>query len=123
MSIGDSVKPSQAYERLDEIYHGGAIDDFNFRTGRLTGAWSSALDGFEAVAPISRFMKNHPDVDYGAPGNLVHFIETFQGRSKRLYKKPFQLFCGALAANILMSIVKCSECATTAPSFTQGETS
>lgn len=90
MSMGDSVKPSQAYERLDEIYRAGAIDDFNFRTGRLTDAWSSAPVGCDAVAPIFRFMEDHPDIDYGVPGSLVHFIETFQGRYEPLLLASLQ---------------------------------
>ena len=34
----------------------------------------------EAVEAILRFMENHPDVDFGTPGPLVHFVEAFHAR-------------------------------------------
>jgi hypothetical protein len=40
----------------------------------------SNLSGFEAVEPILRVMENNPDADFGVPGPLVHFLETFYRR-------------------------------------------
>jgi len=34
-------------------------------------------DAVRAVAPILKLMETHPDVDFGTPGPLVHFVEQF----------------------------------------------
>jgi hypothetical protein len=36
--------------------------------------------GLEAVVPVLRFMEDHPAVDFGSPGALVHFVERFYGK-------------------------------------------
>jgi hypothetical protein len=46
----------------------------------LTDAWMSSGVGIESVEPILRFMETHPDIDYGVPGPLVHFVERFCDR-------------------------------------------
>ena len=45
---------------------------------------SCELTTAEAVEPILRFMESHPDVDYGAPGALVPFVEIFSGYEQKL---------------------------------------
>lgn len=35
--------------------------------------------GLDAVRTILRFMEDHPDLDFGLPGPLVHFAERFSG--------------------------------------------
>lgn len=44
-------------------------------------------DSLETVKRILTFMENHPDVDYGMPGPLVHYIERFflKGYEELLY--------------------------------------
>jgi len=44
-------------------------------------------DSLENVKRILTFMENHPDVDYGMPGPLVHYIERFflNGYEELLY--------------------------------------
>jgi hypothetical protein len=51
-------------------------DDFEFQSRGLTEQWSTGGAGMECVEPILRFMENHPNIDYGMPGPLVHFIES-----------------------------------------------
>lgn len=53
------------------------IDNFPFHSSELVDRWTSDGVGFEAVEPILQFMENHPDVDLGTPGALVHFSEKF----------------------------------------------
>lgn len=36
--------------------------------------------GLEAVEPILRMMERHPDLEFGSPGGLTHFMETFNGK-------------------------------------------
>ena len=38
---------------------------------------------FELVAPILEIIESNPDIDFGTPGNLVHFVEKF-------YKKGYE---------------------------------
>lgn len=56
-----------------------ASGDFLRNTYELTQKWSNASDSIDAVIPILRFMEDHPKNDYGTPGPLVHFLESFCG--------------------------------------------
>ena len=38
---------------------------------------------FELVAPILEIIESNPDIDFGTPGDLVHFVEKF-------YKKEYE---------------------------------
>ena len=38
---------------------------------------SEMPDSFETVEPILKLMEENPEVDYGMPGPLVHFLEQF----------------------------------------------
>ena len=49
--------------------------NFVFRSSQLVDLWKKAGVGPEAIIPVLRFMEQHPNVDFGAPGPLVHFIE------------------------------------------------
>lgn len=39
--------------------------------------------GLQAVEPLLQFMERHPFSDFGMPGSIVHFVETF-------YKKGYE---------------------------------
>lgn len=39
----------------------------------------SPLDEATQLPAVLSFMEEHPDVDYGGPGALVHFVEQFDG--------------------------------------------
>jgi hypothetical protein len=56
-----------------------AGDAFEARARVLTEKWTANGVGFEAVEPILRFMEAHGSIDFGSPGPLVHFVETFNG--------------------------------------------
>ncbi len=57
-----------------------ADPDFSARSSALADGWKARGLGGEVVEPILRFMESHPDIDYGAPGELVHYVERFLGR-------------------------------------------
>ena len=40
-------------------------------------------NSFELVAPILEIIESNPDIDFGTPGDLVHFVEKF-------YKKGYE---------------------------------
>jgi hypothetical protein len=81
-------------EQLEAIV---SADDFVSSTAGLTEAWSAANVSVESVEPILRFMEEHPELEYGMPGPLVHFIEDFylKGYVERLIesvgRKPTML--------------------------------
>ena len=54
-------------------------DDFVASSSDLVETWASEGAGVEAVESILRFIEEHPAVDFGSPGPLVHFTERFYG--------------------------------------------
>ena len=69
-----------AQEISNQLQGIALADDFAERTAELTENWSSAGVGIEAVEPILQFMEQHPAIDFGTPGPLVHFVEQFYGK-------------------------------------------
>lgn len=61
-------------------------DGFNYEQDGIVDELPLGTEGLELVAVILRFMEQHPDLDYGAPGPLVHYMEKFyrQGYEERL---------------------------------------
>jgi hypothetical protein len=70
----------------DQLEHIASDQDFLAESAELTDAWSSAGAGVETVEPTLRFMEDHPNIEYGTPGPLVHFVERFyqHGYEERL---------------------------------------
>jgi hypothetical protein len=64
----------------------GRLQGFGFDPGyierleELTEELRRCDDAELAVAPILRFIEEHPSQDLGAPGPLVHFVEQFYRR-------------------------------------------
>lgn len=52
-------------------------DDFRSALDALTDGWRARGVGIEGVEAALAFIAAHPDLDYGAPGALVHFAEEF----------------------------------------------
>lgn len=40
-------------------------------------------DGFETIEPLLKLLEDNPDVDFGSPGPIVHFVEKY-------YKKGYE---------------------------------
>ena len=55
-------------------------DDFSSSSSDLVDEWYAAGADLQTVEPILAFMERHPEVDYGTPGPLVHFVEKFYRR-------------------------------------------
>jgi hypothetical protein len=64
-------------EISEELESFSSAEDFKCSSAELTEAWRAAEVGIESVEPILRFMEKHPNLDYGLPGPLVHFVEEF----------------------------------------------
>lgn len=61
LALQDAITENQEYELADEI-----ID-----------AMEAFSQPFNLVAPILELIAKHPEVDFGSPGELVHFVEKF----------------------------------------------
>ena len=51
--------------------------DFPSDSEAIVDSWISGGIGFEAVSHVLRFIEGNPDINYGKPGALVHFLERF----------------------------------------------
>ena len=78
---------SQMDENLNELLVrlSDSILDENFMDVAydITEEIEGRTDAFDAVAPILKLIENNPAIDFGNPGPLVHFLETF-------YKKGYE---------------------------------
>ena len=61
LALQDAIAEDQEFELADEIIDAMELYD----------------QPFDLVAPILDFISKHPEVDFGAPGELVHFVERF----------------------------------------------
>jgi hypothetical protein len=75
--VPGSIKPKDITDQLEKI---AASEHFVADSIDLTERWEAAGVGIEGVEPIFRFMEQHPKIDFGTPGYLVHFVERFYGK-------------------------------------------
>lgn len=61
LALQDAIAEDQEFELADEIIDAMELYD----------------QPFDLVAPILDFISKHPEVDFGSPGELVHFVERF----------------------------------------------
>lgn len=54
--------------------------DFSVRLRELVNEWSVRNMSVDVVTPILQFLEDHPKIDLGMPGPLVHYAETFLSR-------------------------------------------
>jgi hypothetical protein len=66
-------------EIIDRLQSIASSDAFITRAYEMMKELSHAPDGSDAVEPILLFMERNPDLEYGTPGPLVHFVERFWG--------------------------------------------
>ena len=65
-------------EIADQLERLASSEDFATRSAELVDRLSSANVGSAAVEPILQFMEEHPSIEFGVPGALVHFAEKFR---------------------------------------------
>lgn len=61
LALQDAITEDQEFELADKIMD----------------AMVAYPQPFDLVAPILDFISKHPEVDFGSPGYLVHFVERF----------------------------------------------
>jgi hypothetical protein len=71
------MSSEEIYSQLEQI---AQSTDFAHESGELVRQWESKPAGSEILKTVFRFMESHPDLDFGAPGPLVHFLEDFSGK-------------------------------------------
>lgn len=69
MPLADDIR-----SQLAEI---ASAPHFDEASQTLVELWQKAGVGFEAVRPVLEFMEHRPEIDFGSPGALVHFIERY----------------------------------------------
>lgn len=69
--------PMSSQDIMGKLEDLASADDVVAVSYDLTDAWTAAGVGAESIEPILRFIEANPNLDYGAPGPLVHFMETF----------------------------------------------
>lgn len=70
------IPPQEIVRRLERI---SDAPHFESESNLLRNALVATNAGIEAVGAILEFMEAHPDIDYGLPGPLTHFVERFSG--------------------------------------------
>lgn len=58
--------------------HNAITEDQEFELAdEIVDAMEAYPQPFDLVDPVLDFISKHPEVDFGAPGKLVHFVERF----------------------------------------------
>jgi hypothetical protein len=84
-------------EITDQLERIASVHNFVAGSAALTESWSAAHVGIEAIEPVLQFIERHPDIDFGTPGPLVHFVEQYYGQGyeekllQSLARKPTML--------------------------------
>lgn len=65
-------------EHLNELKEALQEEDF-YLTDDIISKVKQEKDAFDYIEPLLRFMEDNPDLDYGQPGPVVHFMESFDG--------------------------------------------
>ncbi|WP_202556024.1 hypothetical protein [Paenibacillus silvestris] len=65
--------------RLKNALHEDIIEKSYYVTEKL----EMRKDGFDAIEPLLKLLEDNPDVDFGSPGPIVHFVEKY-------YKKGYE---------------------------------
>jgi hypothetical protein len=71
------MNSSELAERLRNATASGNFDD---EIGPIADALEERKAGVETIDVILRFMEDNPNLEYGTPGPLVHFMEKFYRR-------------------------------------------
>ncbi|HEY3448188.1 MAG TPA: hypothetical protein VGK67_17665 [Myxococcales bacterium] len=62
---------------LDHLKRAAKARDFAAASEAVVAELESSKLGMKAMPTILEFMEAHPDLDFGCPGALTHFVETF----------------------------------------------
>lgn len=68
---------------LDEIKAALQEEDF-YLTDNIISKVRHEKDAFDYIEPLLQFMEGNPELDFGQPGPIVHFMESFDGYEKLL---------------------------------------
>lgn len=65
------------------VHETGNQDEFVVTANEIRDELEIMENSFDAIEPILKLVERSPDVDYGGPGPLAHFMETY-------YKKGYE---------------------------------
>ena len=81
-------------KHIQEAYNADDEDDFTESLCEIRDELEETEDNFEAVAHVLRLIESNEDIEYGGPGPLAHFMESFYQKGyevqliKSLERKP-----------------------------------
>ena len=66
-------------EIVQSLNNIGNSSDFPQESGKLVSEWIRYPDRLVFMGVILRFMEDNPDLEYGTPGPVIHFMEEIDG--------------------------------------------
>ena len=76
---------NQIIEELNQFTINDSNDDLQLeRVHEMTDMLRSNTDGIHALESLIILLERHPNVEFGTPGEPVHFIENFPGHYEEL---------------------------------------
>ena len=63
--------------RYDKQLFEAILDEDFYKTNEIISMICRDDDGIEYIEKILTFMENNPEIDYGMPGPVVHYVERF----------------------------------------------
>ncbi|WLD93782.1 hypothetical protein [Alkalihalobacillus sp. AL-G] len=66
-------------KQLEILKNSVIKEDFIDIAYDVTEEIESYENAFDAIEPILKLVEQNPEVDFGSPGPLVHFVEQFHG--------------------------------------------
>ena len=71
------IDPATKEEIISRLQNAAKEDEEYYMDDDLIDAINEYPEPFELVEPILEIIGTHPRVDFGMPGDLVHFLEQF----------------------------------------------
>lgn len=62
---------------IEKLYDSVLHEDFKRISNNIIKELEEIPNAFDAIEPILKLMEANPNVDFGMPGPLVHFVEKF----------------------------------------------
>lgn len=64
-------------QQIDKLKNSISDKDFIYIADDVIEELDKLPNSFDAIEPILKLMECNPNVDYGKPGSIVHFLEKF----------------------------------------------
>ena len=79
----DKIEELRVEQLIKQLRDNMNTDDFEYIQGDVVEEFKKFDNPFVFVEPVIRLMEENPEIDFGIPGYLVHFVEQY-------YKKGYE---------------------------------